>query len=913
MRDRHHRAWLGAAVVLVLAVFAFTRPAVAQELDEYHQFMIQMLADEYNITGGDPILNPSLDQKLDSPGGYGHTARERREGDPFDLHPFDYVHVEAPQAADPWGAGISWPTFVPITKGDVALAVLLIRGETTTGGPGTVNMIFERGSPDYDKSTSLDGIQLTAEWQLIVHPFEIHDNFEPGAAQLGFHLSISEQYVDITAPIVLNFGKKYTVGVLEGLIASGGQIPLLASFSHDVERGVPPFTVNFDASASTAPGSITNYSWNFGDGSVGSGVTTSHEYTSMGTYDVILTITDNTGATHRDTSFVVAFDGVGLPESPLEIPFVSEPPAIDGVVDAAWNSAVTVDIAFHVADNPPVDANDVSGTASVMWDAQYLYALYRVTDDVKNNDSESSHLDDAVDLYIDGLNEKNSSYDGNDAQYEMSWGDETFTFTGNAVDRGLAAGAEYRWTDTATGYIIEARIPWSNLETLPVPGSEIGIDFMINDADLLGNVRDTKLSWYALQDLAYTNPSLFGTAKLVGGEGQILTAHFSISAEAMMTEIPITFDATQSIAPGTIVSYAWDFGDGQQGEGQSVQHEYAEAGQYTVTLTITDDQEQTAVTSRSISISDGLGTPAKPLPIPFTEQAPVIDGIMDEIWTTNATSVQLLTQLYNPLDSEDDLLPTAYVMWDDEHIYVFYDIIDDVLVTNESAENERYKDDDVEFFLDPDNSKTQNAHDANDAQFSVRLDDPVMTGDAADKYPSTVFDMTRTDYGWTFEMAVKWSDQGFTMNVGDLIGIDFQVNDDDDGGERDHKASWFATTDDGWQYAHVFGTGILTEPLVISVEDEAGLPNRFAIESIYPNPFNPATTALVSVREIGAYDVRVFNVLGQLIEKQTLEVQQPGQLQIGLDFSSRASGMYLIQVEHKATGKVVSSQAMLLK
>src|SRR5690606_8327620 len=265
----------------------------------------------------------------------------------------------------------------------------------------------------------------------------------------------------------------------------------------------------------------------------------------------------------------------------------------------------------------------------------------------------------------------------------------------------------------------------------------------------------------------------------------------------------------------------------------------------------------------------------KPLQIPLTDQAPVIDGQLDDIWLTNAISVQLLTQLYNPLDAENDLLPTAYVMWDAEHIYVFYDIIDDVLVTNESAENERYKDDDVEFFLDPDNSKTPSAHDANDAQFSVRLDDPVMTGAAADKYPSTVFDMQRTDYGWTFEMAAKWRDVGHTPQMGDYIGIDFQVNDDDDGGERDHKASWFATEDQGWQWAHVFGTGILADKLVVGIEDEAGPPNRFAIESVYPNPFTPATPALVSVRELGAYEVRVFNVLGQLIEKRSLEVQQP--------------------------------------
>ncbi|HEX7069308.1 MAG TPA: T9SS type A sorting domain-containing protein, partial [Rhodothermales bacterium] len=86
-----------------------------------------------------------------------------------------------------------------------------------------------------------------------------------------------------------------------------------------------------------------------------------------------------------------------------------------------------------------------------------------------------------------------------------------------------------------------------------------------------------------------------------------------------------------------------------------------------------------------------------------------------------------------------------------------------------------------------------------------------------------------------------------------------------------------------------------------------------AIESVYPNPFNPTTTALVSVRDLGNYDVRVYNVLGQLVEERTIEVQTRGQIEVGFDFAQRASGLYLIQMEHKATGKTVTARAMLLK
>jgi PKD repeat protein len=51
-------------------------------------------------------------------------------------------------------------------------------------------------------------------------------------------------------------------------------------------------TINFDASASTDNNDIVSYEWDFGDGTTGSGVTTTHQYTQTGTYTVTLTVKD---------------------------------------------------------------------------------------------------------------------------------------------------------------------------------------------------------------------------------------------------------------------------------------------------------------------------------------------------------------------------------------------------------------------------------------------------------------------------------------------------------------------------------------------------------------------------------------------------------------------------------------------
>ncbi|HEY7779683.1 MAG TPA: PKD domain-containing protein [Ktedonobacterales bacterium] len=65
--------------------------------------------------------------------------------------------------------------------------------------------------------------------------------------------------------------------------------PPVAAFSATQDNN-DPFTFNFDASAST--GAQLQYAWSYGDGVTDQGPTTSHQYGSLGTYNVTLTVTD---------------------------------------------------------------------------------------------------------------------------------------------------------------------------------------------------------------------------------------------------------------------------------------------------------------------------------------------------------------------------------------------------------------------------------------------------------------------------------------------------------------------------------------------------------------------------------------------------------------------------------------------
>lgn len=81
---------------------------------------------------------------------------------------------------------------------------------------------------------------------------------------------------------------------------------------------------SFDASGSSDPdGGIVNYAWDLGDGNSASGITASHSYAAAGSYNVVLSVTDDSGATDDATTAVsvsapgggtAAGNDVGTPE-----------------------------------------------------------------------------------------------------------------------------------------------------------------------------------------------------------------------------------------------------------------------------------------------------------------------------------------------------------------------------------------------------------------------------------------------------------------------------------------------------------------------------------------------------------------------------------------------------------------------
>ena len=68
----------------------------------------------------------------------------------------------------------------------------------------------------------------------------------------------------------------------------------------------------------------------------------------------------------------------------------------------------------------------------------------------------------------------------------------------------------------------------------------------------------------------------------------------------------VTFDASESVDVGIIVSYEWSFGDGTNGSGPVVSHAYDKGGTYQVTLNVTDNEGLSSLKTVTITVGSPL-------------------------------------------------------------------------------------------------------------------------------------------------------------------------------------------------------------------------------------------------------------------------------------------------------------------
>ncbi|MEV6700880.1 PQQ-dependent sugar dehydrogenase [Streptomyces sp. NPDC051453] len=177
------------------------------------------------------------------------------------------------------------------------------------------------------------------------------------------------------------FGGDENSGLYRIENATDGHSPVVDA-KVDKTSGQAPLKARFSSTATDADSDALTYSWNFGDGTSGTGAAPSHTYKKNGTYTATVTAKDATGRTgSADTHIVV---GNTAPTVTLELPadgqlftFGDEVPfkvkvtdPEDGTIDCS-KVKVTHILGHDSHGHPITSANGCSGTIKTSADSEH--------------------------------------------------------------------------------------------------------------------------------------------------------------------------------------------------------------------------------------------------------------------------------------------------------------------------------------------------------------------------------------------------------------------------------------------------------------------------------------------------------------------------------------------------------------
>jgi PKD repeat protein len=125
--------------------------------------------------------------------------------------------------------------------------------------------------------------------------------------------------------------------------------PPVAVASATPTSGTAPLAVAFDGTGSHDPdGSIASYSWNFGDGGTATGATASHTYQNSGSYNAVLTVTDNLGATGTNSAAITVSPNPNVINAPSSLAGA----AGRGSATLTWKDNSSNETGFHIERAP---------------------------------------------------------------------------------------------------------------------------------------------------------------------------------------------------------------------------------------------------------------------------------------------------------------------------------------------------------------------------------------------------------------------------------------------------------------------------------------------------------------------------------------------------------------------------------
>lgn len=217
-----------------------------------------------------------------------------------------------------------------------------------------------------------------------------------------------------------------------------------------------------------------------------------------------------------------------------------------------------------------------------------------------------------------------------------------------------------------------------------------------------------------------------------------------------------------------------------------------------------------AYNSLNESVSTNTVNVVVETPVFKTSTAPLVDGTIDAVWSNvNVPSITINKLVSGTVASATDLSGTFKTLWDNTYLYILGNITDNTKV-NDSPEV--YNDDAVEIFVDINNDKAS-TYGANDVQYTFGWNDgTVISPNPTGRITTGItYAMLAQTGGYIFEARIPWTTLKGTPTVGQKLGFDFHINDDDDGDGRDAKIAWNSSSDNAWQDPSLFGAVVLQD------------------------------------------------------------------------------------------------------
>jgi len=294
---------------------------------------------------------------------------------------------------------------------------------------------------------------------------------------------------------------------------------------------------------------------------------------------------------------------------------------------------------------------------------------------------------------------------------------------------------------------------------------------------------------------------------------------------------------------------------------------------------------------------------------PRTTECKFIEGItvdadMEAAWDDAVEETLNYDSGGADLPDPTDRSGTFRTAWDNDFIYFFFDLKDDVLIpwTEESGKAE-YETDNVEVFfnmdLSNDNEDGSYTSDAIQLRFNQGLEDNHQSNHGNWKGSEVYADdgweymITETGEGYVLEAKIPWvgiRPEEITIEEGLEFGFEVSFGDaDDETNWREGILTWANDTgaDNSWQDTRCFGVMKLVGGGG-AVDPGTGIAESASSNiQIAPNPVNN----LLKISGVANQNIAITNLMGQLV----MEINAAA-AQVELDVAGLQSGIYLVNV-----------------